>query len=103
MFKGLMTGVSGVRGIVGEGMTPEVALLWSSGFGTWLKGQKVLLARDSRPSGEMLSHAVLAGLSAAGCDVDEIGIVPPLTLLSDAAQRVVSSLLPVIIPKNGML
>lgn len=79
MFKGLMTGVSGVRGIVGEGMTPEIALLWSSAFGTWLKGKKVLLARDSRPSGEMLSHAVKAGLSAAGCDIEDIGIVPTPT------------------------
>lgn len=76
MFKGLMAGVSGVRGIVGEGMTPEVALLWASGFGAYLKGKKVVLSRDSRPTGGMLAYAVKAGLLAAGCDVDDIGIVP---------------------------
>ena len=76
MFKGLMTGVSGIRGIVGEGMTPEVALIWSSGFGSWLKGGKVVLSRDPRPTGLMLNHAIKAGLMSASCDVDDVGIVP---------------------------
>lgn len=71
-----MAGVSGVRGIVGEGMTPEVALLWASGFGTWLQGRKVVVSRDSRPTGGMLSLAVKAGLLSAGCDVDDVGVVP---------------------------
>ena len=79
MFKGLMAGVSGIRGIVGEGMTPEVALLWSGGFATWVKGGKVVVGRDPRPSGEMLNMAVLAGLTAAGCDVDDVGITPTPT------------------------
>jgi len=76
LFTGLMTGVSGIRGVIGEGMTPEVAMLWSGGFGTWVKGGKVVIGRDSRPSGEMINHAVKAGLSAAGCDVDDVGVVP---------------------------
>jgi len=71
-----MAGVSGVRGIVGEGMTPDVALLWASGFGTYLHGKKVVVSRDSRPTGGMLNYAVKAGLLAAGCDVDDIGVVP---------------------------
>ncbi len=71
-----MTGVSGIRGIVGEGMTPEVALLWSSGFATWTNGGKIVVGRDSRPSGVMLNLAVKSGLAAAGCDVDDIGVVP---------------------------
>jgi phosphomannomutase len=71
-----MVGVSGIRGVVGEGMTPEVAMLWSGGFGTWVKGGKVVIGRDPRPSGKMINYAVKAGLSAAGCDVDDIGVVP---------------------------
>jgi len=71
-----MTGVSGIRGIVGEGMTPEVALLWSGGFGSWVKGGKVIVGRDTRSTGIMLDMAVKAGLIAAGCDVDDIGIAP---------------------------
>lgn len=74
-----MAGVSGVRGVIGEGMTPEVALLWAGGFGTWLKGGKVVLSRDSRPTGEMISYAVKAGLIGSGCDVDDAGIVPTPT------------------------
>jgi len=71
-----MTGVSGIRGVVGEGMTPEVAVLWAGGFGTWTKGGKVVVGRDSRPSGAMLNMAVKAGLLAAGCDVDDVGVAP---------------------------
>ena len=71
-----MTGVSGIRGIVGEGMTPEVALLWSSGFATWTNGGRIVVGRDSRPSGVMLNLAVKSGLAAAGCDVDDVGVVP---------------------------
>ncbi len=71
-----MTGVSGIRGIVGEGMTPEVSMLWSGAFGTWVGGGKVVVGRDSRPSGEMLELAVKAGLMAAGCDVDDVGMMP---------------------------
>jgi len=75
LFTGLMTGVSGIRGIIGEGMTPEVAMLWAGGFGTWVNGGKVIVGRDARPSGEMINMAVKAALSAAGCDVDDVGMV----------------------------
>jgi len=74
-----MTSVSGVRGIVGEGLTPEVALLWAGGFGTWIEGRKVVLARDSRPTGWMFVHAVKAGLMSAGCDIEDVGVVPTPT------------------------
>ena len=39
----------------------------------------MVVGRDSRPSGEMLNRAVLAGLTAAGCDVDDLGVVPTPT------------------------
>jgi len=56
-------------------MTPEVALLWSGGFGTWVKSGKVIVGRDSRPTGKMINYAVKSALSAAGCDVEDIGVV----------------------------
>ena len=87
MFKGLMAGVSGVRGVVGVGMTPEVALLWSGGFGSWLKGEKVVVGRDSRPTGKMLNYAVKAGLAAAGCDVEDVGIMPTPTVALAVKRR----------------
>lgn len=78
--KTLMVSVSGVRGIVGEGLTPEVVLRYASAFGEYLGGGKVVVGRDSRTSGEMLEHIVAAGLMAVGCDVVLIGIVPTPTV-----------------------
>jgi phosphomannomutase len=76
----LIVSVSGVRGIVGQGLSPLVALRYASALGDYLQGGAVVLGRDGRPSGEMLRHAVLAGLSAAGCHVHDLGVVPTPTL-----------------------
>lgn len=71
----LMVSVSGVRGIVGESLTPTVALEFAQAYGTLLGGGRVVLARDTRPSGAMFEAAALAGLLAAGCTVTQLGIV----------------------------
>ncbi len=81
----LMIGVSGVRGVVGRAMPPKVALDFVSAYVTWLQSQTdetptILLARDTRPTGEMMRHAVLAGLIAGGCRVIDLGIVTTPTL-----------------------
>lgn len=75
----LIVSVSGIRGIVGDSLTPEVALRFAAAYGAWLRGGRVLVSRDGRPSGEMLRHAVLAGLLASGCAVEDIGIAPTPT------------------------
>jgi len=75
-----MAGVSGVRGIVGEGITSERLLRLAAVFAGTLEPGPVVFGRDSRPSGEALRHAVLAGLLGAGRDVLEIGIVPTPTV-----------------------
>jgi phosphomannomutase len=72
--KGLMISVSGIRGVVGEGLTPEVILKYSSAFGIMCKSGKVVLGRDSRVSGEMLKTAVVSGLLSTGCEVIDLGI-----------------------------
>jgi phosphomannomutase len=76
----LMAGVSGVRGVVGEGLTPEVLLRYSAVFASTLGPGPVVLGRDSRPTGEALRHAVLAGLLGAGRTVLDVGIVPTPTV-----------------------
>ena len=79
----LMISISGVRGIVGEGLTPEVALSFAQAFGAYCNSGKVVLGRDSRVSGPMLSGAVSAGLLAVGCEVIDIGVAPtPTTQLA---------------------
>ncbi|MBN1344425.1 MAG: phosphoglucosamine mutase [Phycisphaerae bacterium] len=71
----LIISVSGLRGIVGEGLTPQVACDYGCAFGTYLEGKRVVLARDTRPSGPTVSGAVKAGLAACGCDVLDLGVV----------------------------
>ena len=70
----LMMSVSGVRGLIGETMTPELAASMGAAFGTFLDGGAVVLGMDSRPSGEMVKGAVESGLLAVGCNVVELGI-----------------------------
>jgi phosphomannomutase len=76
----LMVSVSGVRGRVGDGLTPEVITWFAAAFGAWARsrgpGRTVVLGRDSRVSGAMFARAAAAGLQAAGCDVVEVGVVP---------------------------
>jgi phosphomannomutase len=75
-----MAGVSGVRGVVGESLTPEVVLRYAAAFARTLGPGPVVFGRDSRPTGPVLRHAVLAALQGAGRDVIEIGIVPTPTV-----------------------
>ena len=76
----LIVSVSGVRGTVGQSLTPEVALQFALAYGTPLAGKTVLLSRDGRPSGDSLGLAVAAGLTAVGCTVEDLGIAPTPTV-----------------------
>src|SRR5258706_328440 len=75
----LMISVSGVRGLVGTDLTPEVVARWAAAFGTWAKSgtghggrgkrkSRVVLGRDARTSGPMFASATTAGLQSVGCD-----------------------------------
>lgn len=79
-MKPLKIGITGVRGIVGETFTPEVAVGFSQAFGTYLNGGRILVCRDTRASGPMVRAAVIAGLLAAGCEVIDLGISPTPSL-----------------------
>ena len=75
----LKISVSGVRGVVGEFLTPNLASAFAQAFGTYVGPGPVVVARDTRASGEMLVRAVACGLLAAGCEVIKIGIAPTPT------------------------
>jgi len=75
-MKLLKIGISGVRGIVGETITPQLAMDFASAYGTFLNSQKVLLGRDTRVTGPMLQSAALSALLATGCDVLDLGFCP---------------------------
>ena len=88
----LMVSVSGVRGLVGTDLTPEVVARWAAAFGSWAKdgtgdggkgkGKKhrVVLGRDARTSGPMFTRAATAGLMSVGCEVIDVGLVPTPTV-----------------------
>ncbi len=75
---GLMVSVSGIRGRVGEALTPEVVARYAAGFGAWASSRglskRVVVGRDSRVSGPMFHRVVLAALQSVGCDVIDIGL-----------------------------
>lgn len=75
-MKLLKIGISGVRGIIGETMTPELVTDFACAFGTYLNSQRVLLGRDTRVSGPMLHAAATAALLSTGCDVLDLGLCP---------------------------
>jgi phosphomannomutase len=75
----LIVSVSGIRGIVGQGLTPELVTAFAAAFGTYTGGGRIVLCRDGRPSGEMLRHAALAGLLPSGSEVQDLGVAPTPT------------------------
>jgi phosphomannomutase len=76
----LMVSISGIRGIVGESLTPAVIEKYSLAFGTYLNKSKVIVGGDSRTSGTFIRSMVKACLQATGCEVIDIGIVPTPTV-----------------------
>jgi len=75
---GLMVSVSGIRGRVGEALTPEVVARYASAFGAWCLAQggskQIVVGRDSRVSGPMFHRIVVGTLQLVGCDVIDIGL-----------------------------
>ncbi len=83
----LKISVSGVRGIVGETLTPQLLIRFAQAYGTYVGPGKVLIGRDTRTSGPMVSQAVCAGLLAVGCQPIEAGIAPTPTIQYRCATR----------------
>ncbi len=76
----LKIGVSGIRGVVGPFLTPQLARAFAQAFGTYVGGGRVVVGRDTRASGPMLQHAVQCGLLAAGCEAIDVGVLPTPTI-----------------------
>ncbi len=66
--------ISGLRGIIGDGLDPIYTTRFAAALGTIFCGGKVVVARDGRSTGPMIQHAVIAGLLATGCEVLDAGI-----------------------------
>ena len=68
-------GTNGVRGVVGELMTPDLVMKIAMAVGSMRPGT-VAIGRDTRTSGPALITAAKAGLMAVGCNVVDCGILP---------------------------
>jgi phosphomannomutase len=82
---GLVISVSGIRGIVGESLTPEVVATYAAAHGAAAAARcgrsTIVLGRDSRVSGPFLAAAAEAGLRSVGCDVLDVGMACTPTIL----------------------
>ena len=80
----LMVGVSGLRGIVGESLTPEVVVRFAGAFAAWVmetsvgphgEPATVFVGRDGRAGGEAIQSLIIGTLLSAGCNVLDLGVV----------------------------
>jgi phosphoglucosamine mutase len=72
----MLFGTDGIRGVINEDLTPELAFRVGNALGRIFPGEKILIGRDTRASGEMLESAIAAGLASAGKDVLLCGVIP---------------------------
>lgn len=76
----LMISVSGIRGIFGSHLNPQNLVNFTAAYGTWLKGGRVVVGRDTRTTGQICEDIVCATLQSVGCDVIKTGIAPTPTV-----------------------
>jgi len=81
----LMISISGIRGIVGETLTPEVAVKYAAAFGEYCKRKNpvnpgVVVGRDGRVTGSTVADIICSTLRATGVDVRYLGICPTPTV-----------------------
>jgi len=76
----LMTSISGIRGIIGDGLEPEIIIKHTKAYADFVVSGRVVIGRDARITGEMVNQIVTGTLLAKGIDVVDIGICPTPTV-----------------------
>jgi phosphomannomutase len=76
----LMSSISGIRGIVGDGLDPETIIKYTNAYADFIGSGKVVIGRDARITGEMVNQITTGTLLAKGIDVIDIGICPTPTV-----------------------
>jgi phosphomannomutase len=76
----LKISISGVRGVIGDSLTPDLLTRFAQAFGSYVGSGRVVVGRDTRTSGEMVRQAVVAGLLSAGCRILDAGVCPTPTV-----------------------
>lgn len=75
----LISGISGVRGIIDDGFDVEVVKVYTQAFAQLMNKGRIVIAQDSRPSGEMFKSVVEDILKQMGCEILDCGICPTPT------------------------
>src|SRR5574338_764634 len=76
----LMVSISGIRGIIGDGLDPNVLVNFTSAYADFIGKGKIVVGRDARITGGMVNSIVTGTLLAKGLDVIDIGICPTPTV-----------------------
>jgi phosphomannomutase len=76
----LMVSISGIRGIVGESLTPEVVVRYAAAFAEYCNKGPIVVGRDGRSTGSVIANLAVSTLLAKGSDVIAIGICPTPTV-----------------------
>lgn len=76
----LIVSISGIRGIVGSTLTPEVVVKYTAAFAEYCKRGRIVMGRDGRITGKSIGHMISSTLLQMGCDVSAIGICPTPTV-----------------------
>jgi phosphoglucosamine mutase len=83
----LKISISGVRGVIGQSLTPTLLTRFAQAFGTRTGAGTIVIGRDPRTSGVMVKHAVIAGILSSGSRVLDIGICPVPTVQLQVRHR----------------
>jgi len=88
-------GTDGIRGVVNDELTPEIAFRLGNALGKYVD-KRIFIAKDTRASGDMLEAALIAGATSAGATVYRCGILPTpalavITKLEDAIGVMISA------------
>ncbi|MCX6136765.1 MAG: phosphoglucosamine mutase [Ignavibacteriales bacterium] len=76
----LMVSISGIRGIVGVALTPDIIVKYASAFAEYVHRRPIVVGRDGRITGNSMTDIVVSTLLQMGCDVHDIGVCPTPTV-----------------------
>jgi phosphomannomutase len=76
--------ISGVRGIYGQDLNLHEVSRFAGQFAGIIKSGRCVIARDSRPSGRIISQTVASSLMSSGIDVYNLGIAPTPAVFREA-------------------
>jgi phosphomannomutase len=84
----LIASISGIRGVVGDGLDPSVLVRYAGAYGTWIRERSkeakrdpvVVVGRDARPSGPACAQIVIGTLRGMGCTVVDVRLATTPTV-----------------------